>query len=103
MQAAVEACGIKVTTVAAHEDEKSTIQPAATIVGAGVEDAVAVIGYIDQGGKGIIQASLDSLGVLDVFILSDGMIGDSNRANFGKALNKSFFNRPTGKKEFLPM
>ena len=32
-------------------------------------DAVAVIGYLDQGGKGIIQGSLDS-GAFDKFILS---------------------------------
>ena len=37
---------------------------------------MAVIGYLDQGGKGIIQASLDS-GAFDKFILSDGMIGQS--------------------------
>ena len=57
-----------------------------------------MIGYIDQGGKGIIQASLDS-GAFDVFILSDGMIGDSLTDNFGKALNKSFGSLPgsTGK------
>ena len=37
---------------------------------------LAVIGYLDQGGKGIIQAALDS-GAFDTFILSDGMIGQS--------------------------
>ena len=97
-KAAVEAHGIKVTTVTAHEDGKADYSAeVATLASAG-GDAVAVIGYIDQGGKGIIQASLDS-GAFDVFILSDGMIGDSLTDNFGKALNKSFGSLPgsTGK------
>ena len=95
---AVEAHGIKVTTVAAHEDGKADYSAeVATLASAG-GDAVAVIGYIDQGGKGIIQASLDS-GAFDVFVLSDGMIGDSLTDNFGKDLNKSFGSLPgsTGK------
>ncbi len=97
-KAAVEAHGITVTTVAAHEDGKADYSAeVATLASAG-GDAVAVIGYIDQGGKGIIQASLDS-GAFDKFILSDGMIGDSLTDNFGKALNKSFGSLPgsTGK------
>ena len=97
-KAAVEGHGIKVTTVAAHEDGKADYSAeVATLASAG-GDAVAVIGYIDQGGKGIIQASLDS-GAFDRFILSDGMIGDSLTDNFGKALNKSFGSLPgsTGK------
>ena len=96
--AAVKAHGIKVTTVAAHEDGKADYSSeVATLASAG-GDAVAVIGYLDQGGKGIIQGSLDS-GAFDKFILSDGMIGDSLTDSFGKALNKSFGSIPgsTGK------
>ena len=96
--AAAKAHGIKVTTVAAHEDGKADYTAeVATLASAG-GDAVAVIGYLDQGGKGIIQASLDS-GAFDVFILSDGMIGDSLTDAFGKDLNKSFGSLPgsTGK------
>ena len=97
-KAAVEAHGIKVTTVAAHEDGKADYSSeVATLASAG-GDAVAVIGYLDQGGKGIIQGSLDS-GAFDKFILSDGMIGDSLTDAFGKSLNKSFGSIPgsTGK------
>ena len=96
--AAVKAHGIKVTTVAAHEDGKADYSAeVATLASAG-GDAVAVIGYLDQGGKGIIQGSLDS-GAFDKFILSDGMIGDSLTDAFGKDLNKSFGSIPgsTGK------
>ena len=97
-EAAVKAHGIKVTTVAAHEDGKADYAAeVATLASAG-GDAVAVIGYLVQGGKGIIQGSLDS-GAFDTFILSDGMIGDSLTDSFGKALNKSFGSIPgsTGK------
>jgi len=97
-EAAVKAHGIKVTTVAAHEDGKADYAAeVATLASAG-GDAVAVIGYLDQGGKGIIQGSLDS-GAFDTFILSDGMIGDSLTEAFGKDLNKSFGSIPgsTGK------
>jgi len=96
--AAVKAHGIKVTTSAAHEDGKADYSSeVATLASAG-GDAVAVIGYLDQGGKGIIQGSLDS-GAFDTFILSDGMIGDSLTEAFGKDLNKSFGSMPgsTGK------
>jgi branched-chain amino acid transport system substrate-binding protein len=96
--AAVKAHGLKVPTVAAHEDGKADYSSeVATLASAG-GDAVAVIGYLDQGGKGIIQGSLDS-GAFDKFILSDGMIGDSLTDSFGKALNKSFGSIPgsTGK------
>ena len=96
--AAVKAHGIKVTAVAAHEDGKADYSAeVATLASAG-GDAVAVIGYLDQGGKGIIQGSLDS-GAFDTFILSDGMIGDSLTETFGKSLNKSFGSLPgsTGK------
>mgnify|MGYP001206891276 CR=1 FL=1 len=97
-KAAVEAHGIEVTTVNAHEDGKADYSSeVATLASAG-GDAVAVIGYLDQGGKGIIQASLDS-GAFDTFILSDGMIGDSLTDAFGKDLDKSFGSMPgsTGK------
>ena len=96
--AAAKAHGIKVTTVTAHEDGKADYSAeVATLASAG-GDAVAVIGYLDQGGKGIIQGSLDS-GAFDKFILSDGMIGDSLTDAFGKSLNKSFGSLPgsTGK------
>ena len=96
--AAVKAHGIKVTAVESHEDGKADYSAeVATLASAG-GDAVAVIGYLDQGGKGIIQGSLDS-GAFDTFVLSDGMIGDSLTDAFGKGLNKSFGSLPgsTGK------
>ena len=97
-EAAVKAHGIKVTTVAAHEDGKADYSAEVSVLASAGGDAVAVIGYLDQGGKGIIQGSLDS-DAFDTFILSDGMIGDSLTDAFGKSLNKSFGSIPgsTGK------
>ena len=92
-EAAVKAHGIKVTAVASHEDGKGDYSAEVAVLAAAGGDAVAVIGYVDQGGKGIIQASLDS-GAFDTFILSDGMIGDSLIDAFGKSLNKSFGSLP---------
>ena len=96
--AAVKAHGIKVTVVTAHEDGKADYSSEVATLAAAGGDAVAVIGYLDQGGKGVIQAALDS-GGFDRFILSDGMIGDSLVENFGEKLNKSFGSIPgsTGK------
>ena len=96
--AAVKAHGIKVTTVASHEDGKADYTAEVATLAAAGGDAVAVIGYLDQGGKGIIQGSLDS-GAFDTFILSDGMIGQSLIDAFGKDLSKSFGSLPgsTGK------
>jgi len=96
--AAVKAHGIKVTAVASHEDGKADYTAEVATLAAAGGDAVAVIGYLDQGGKGIIQGSLDS-GAFDTFILSDGMIGQSLVDAFGKDLSKSFGSLPgsTGK------
>ena len=89
----MKAHGIKVTTVTAHEDGKADYSAEVSTLASAGGDAVAVIGYLDQGGKGIIQGSLDS-GAFDKFILSDGMIGDSLTDTFGKSLNKSFCSLP---------
>ena len=96
--AAVEAHGIKVTTSVAHGDGKADYTSEVANLASAGGDALVVIGYSDQGGKGIIQASLDS-GSFDTFILSDGMISDSLASYFKEDLNKSFGSLPgsTGK------
>jgi branched-chain amino acid transport system substrate-binding protein len=90
--------GIKVTAEISHEDGKADYtSEVATLASAG-GDAVAVLGYLDQGGKGIIQAALDS-GAFDTFVLGDGMVGQTLADAFGKDLSKSIATRPgsTGK------
>ena len=97
-EASVNALGITVTSVSAHEDGKADYSSEAATLAAGGGDALAVIGYLDQGGKGIIEASLDA-GSFDTFIMSDGMIGQSIVDAIGDDLNKSFGSLPgsTGK------
>jgi len=92
-EAAVKAHGIKVTAVASHEDGKGDYSAEVAVLAAAGGDVLAVIGYVDQGGKGMIQASLDS-GAFDAFVLSDGMIGASLTEAFGSDLNKSFGSLP---------
>ena len=96
--AAVKAHGINVTAVTAHEEGKGDYGAEVATLAAAGGDALAVLGYLDQAGGMIIQGSLDS-GAFDVFVLSDGMIGDSLTDRFGKDLNKSFGSLPgsTGK------
>jgi branched-chain amino acid transport system substrate-binding protein len=45
---------------------------------------LVVAGYLDQGGKGIIQAALDT-GAFDTFYLPDGMAGDALVEAIGSA------------------
>ena len=88
-KAAVESHGLEVTIIASHEDNKEDYSSeVATLASAGGE-AVAIIGYPDKGGRGIIQASIDS-GAFDKFILSDRMINHSLLDEFGNQLKKSF-------------
>ena len=92
-QAAFEAKGGSVTAVAAHEDGKADDSAEVGALAAAGGELLVVAGYLDQGGKGMIQASLDS-GAFDTFMLPDGMVGDSLTDAFGDALNGSFGTNP---------
>ena len=85
----LEAYKIKVTTSIPHEDGKDDYSSEVAALASAGGDAITVIGYINQGGKNIIQTSLDS-GAFDRFILSEGMIDQSLVKSFGKSLKKSF-------------
>jgi len=85
--------GGTVTAVASHEDGKADYSAEVGVPGSAGGDALVVIGYLDQGGKGMIQASLDS-GAFDLFVLSDGMIGQSIIDAIGADLNGSFGTLP---------
>lgn len=80
--------GGKVSISASHEDGKADYSAEVGALAATGSKHLAVFGYLDQGGKGIIQASIDS-GAFANFILGDGMIGDSLTDNFGAKLNGS--------------
>ena len=85
--------GGTVTAVASHEDGKADYSAEVGVLGSAGGDALVVIGYLDQGGKGMIQGSLDS-GAFDLFVLSDGMIGQSLVDAIGADLNGSFGTLP---------
>ena len=84
-----EKVGGKVTIDAAHEDGKSDYSAEVAALAAAGGDLLVVAGYLDQGGKGIIQASLDS-GAFTKFGLPGGMVGDSLPAAIGPALDGSY-------------
>ncbi|MGL4279990.1 MAG: ABC transporter substrate-binding protein, partial [Albidovulum sp.] len=89
IKSAVEAAGGKVTIVAAHEDGKADYSAEVGALASAGGDALVVAGYVDQGGSGIIQGSLDS-GAFSKFVLPDGMYGAVLEEKFGKSLDGSF-------------
>ncbi len=84
-----ESIGGKITISAAHEDGKGDYSAEVGALAQAGGDVLIVAGYLDQGGKGIIQGSLDS-GAFDTFVLPDGMIGDSLPVAIGSALDGSY-------------
>ncbi|MCF3932069.1 ABC transporter substrate-binding protein [Acuticoccus sp. M5D2P5] len=86
---AFEAKGGTITINAAHEDGKGDYSAEVAALAAAGGELLVVAGYLDQGGKGIIQASLDS-GAFDTFLLPDGMVGDALVAAIGDDLDGSF-------------
>jgi branched-chain amino acid transport system substrate-binding protein len=89
IQAAFEAKGGSVTISAAHEDGKGDYSAEVGALAQAGGDVLIVAGYLDQGGKGIIQGALDA-GAFETFVLPDGMVGDSLPAAIGAPLNGSY-------------
>jgi branched-chain amino acid transport system substrate-binding protein len=81
--------GGTVTINAAHEDGKADYSAEVAALAAAGGDLLVVAGYLDQGGKGIVQASLDS-GAFSTFGLPGGMVGDNLPAAIGPALDGSY-------------
>ncbi len=105
-KAAYEKDGGKVTISVPHEDGKADYSAEVASLASAGGQLLVVAGYVDQGGKGIIQASLDS-GAFSKFYLPDGMYGDSLIKAIGAPLNGSFGDVPgtdsPGAKEFVAM
>ncbi|MDX5401685.1 MAG: ABC transporter substrate-binding protein, partial [Rhodobacterales bacterium] len=87
--AAFTAAGGTVTINASHEDGKADYSAEVAALAAAGGEVLVVAGYTDQGGKGIIQASLDS-GAFDTFVLPDGMVGQQLVDDIGEGLTGSF-------------
>ncbi len=81
--------GGTVTINIPHEDGKSDYSAEVASLASAGGDILVVAGYLDQGGKGIIQASLDT-GAFTQFELPGGMVGDSLPAAIGPALDGSY-------------
>ena len=94
IQSNLEALGGKVTISVAHEDGKVDYSAEVAALAQAGGDALIVAGYLDQGGKGIIQGALDA-GAFETFVLPDGMIGDSLTEAIGADLNGSFGAMPS--------
>ncbi len=88
-----EAAGGKVTIVAAHEDGKGDYSAEVGALAQAGGEVLVVAGYLDQGGKGIIQGALDT-GSFDTFYLPDGMVGDAIAESIGDGLNSSYGANP---------
>ncbi len=86
---AFTAKGGVVTINAAHDDGKADYSAEVAALASAGGDLLVVAGYLDQGGKGIIQASLDS-GAFSQFGLPGGMVGDSLPLAIGPALDGSY-------------
>ncbi|MEM7252347.1 MAG: ABC transporter substrate-binding protein [Pseudomonadota bacterium] len=84
-----EGVGGKISISASHEDGKGDYSAEVGALAAAGGDVLIVAGYLDQGGKGIIQSALDT-GAFDTFVLPDGMIGDSLPAAIGSDLDGSY-------------
>lgn len=87
--AAATAAGLTVTINAAHEDGKADYSAEVGALAAAGGDILFVAGYLDQGGLGIIKASLDS-GAFTTFGLGGGMVGESLPVNAGPGLTGSY-------------
>ena len=88
-----ESRGGTITISAAHEDGKGDYGAEVAALAQAGGEILIVAGYLDQGGKGIIQASLDA-DAFSVFYLPDGMIGDALPAAIGPGLDGSIGDVP---------
>jgi branched-chain amino acid transport system substrate-binding protein len=94
LTAAYEALGGKVPITAAHEDGKADYSAEVGALSASGAPVLVVIGYADQGGRGVIQAAVDT-GAFDRFALGDGMFADSLLEAIGSALDGSIGTVPS--------
>ncbi len=97
-QSAYEALGGNVTVSAPHDDGKGDYAAEVATLQAAGGDALVVLGYVDQGGAGVIQAALDT-GAFETFAMGDGMYGSSLTDRFGDQLDGSFGTVPSAQGE----
>jgi branched-chain amino acid transport system substrate-binding protein len=84
--AAFEKAGGKVLISAPHEDGKADYSSEVAALQASGAKTLMVFGYVDQGGVGVVQASLDT-GAFESFVFADGMYGQSLIDKIGADIN----------------
>ena len=103
---AFEEKGGTVTVNSAHDDGKADYSAEVAALAAAGGDALVVVGYVDQGGSGVVRAALDT-GAFDTFVFPDGMVGAALETNFGSEIDGSFGQNPAadgpGRETFLTM
>ncbi|MBV2360959.1 ABC transporter substrate-binding protein [Thalassococcus sp. CAU 1522] len=87
--AAYAEMGGSITLNAPHEDNKADYSAEIAALASAGGEALMVLGYADSGGRGMIQASVDT-GAFDVFGLGDGMYGDALVDALGGSMEDSF-------------
>ncbi|EBA07204.1 ABC transporter substrate-binding protein [Sagittula stellata] len=92
----------EVTLSAPHDDGKADYSAEIGALASAGGDALAVFGYTDQGGKGMIQASYDT-GAFDMYIMGDGMYGDTLFSEQSDALEGSIGTSPWAQGEGAEM
>ena len=99
---AFAAAGGKVEISAAHEDGKADYSAEVAALAASGADHLMIFGYVDQGGKGVMQTALDT-GAFESFFGSDGMVGDSLIEALGDGANGLITTLPGGESEGAAM
>ncbi|SFP28315.1 ABC transporter substrate-binding protein [Tranquillimonas alkanivorans] len=84
-----EELGGTITLSAPHEDGKADYSAEIGALSSAGGEVLAVFGYADQGGKGVIQSAIDT-GAFDTFMMGDGMFADTLMNDLGQYMEGSF-------------
>jgi branched-chain amino acid transport system substrate-binding protein len=87
------ASGGTVTINAPHEDGKGDYTAEVGALSSAGGDILVVAGYVDQGGRGIVQAAIDT-GAFSTFYFPDGMVSPVLVDNHGSGINGSIGANP---------
>lgn len=96
--ASFTAKGGSITVSSAHDDGKADYSAEVAALAAAGGEALVVAGYVDQGGSGVVRASLDT-GAFETFVFPDGMVGAALETNFGAEIEGSFGQNPAAEGE----
>ncbi len=100
--AAFSGNGGSIALSAGHEDGKADYSAEVAALSATGAEHLVVLGYLDQGGKGIIDESIKS-GAFSSFSGGDGMIGQSMIDALGEGIEGMIGTRPGGENDGATM